>query len=638
MATCLAALLPCGDPHFPLARRSLRATPHSFAPPAASPTYTTGLDALQQDFSIPVPLQRLLCSHSTTAITSVNLWMSGGGGVPAGGGGGGGRDGGTASSSCHYDPYSNLLAVVTGTKSLALLSPAATPALRPMALYGDAANHSAATVGLLWGCGTVASEGQQQQEGDDTQAGSPSGAQGAASSDESQPASSGRSLGSAAVAPAGFVQLMAQRFLLHSGDVLFIPAGWWHQVNSSSGTVAVNFWFETAAGGRSLAQRQPLGAPPAAAEMGGSAVGAETQPQPQAPPPDTRYQPHMDCFLLRQTAASLVTKYRAALLAAVPAAGLDMNGEGARASQLCGEGSGVICRSGGVSASAATRETDAAASDSSRVPALAAAAPPAKRPRHADDAAALPQTAGNVALGAGFTADALTPRERAAAVRLLLAAQGELEHEPCPSCTCCRYAADPPPDAGGGPTPDAESYVVARLLLLHLGGRLCHDLGVCDDMSAVLRALQPAELLNVLYVLAQARPDATAELLQRASPVATQLLTDALEEAAQLLPVCGQQEQCQPAAAPADSSGDDNRAASQAYAIHAPPPRLLAPDAQSFYEKLYGTVPDGQLLLQSMVQRREALGRAVHGFLLCTVLNASDDGGEGSHQDGQYNV
>jgi hypothetical protein len=29
------------------------------------------------------------------------------------------------------------------------------------------------------------------------------------------------------------------------GDALFIPEGWWHQVNSEAGTIAVNFWWSS---------------------------------------------------------------------------------------------------------------------------------------------------------------------------------------------------------------------------------------------------------------------------------------------------------------------------------------------------------------------------------------------------------
>lgn len=38
----------------------------------------------------------------------------------------------------------------------------------------------------------------------------------------------------------------SQRVTLHAGDALFIPEGWFHQVDSESLTVAVNFWWRSA--------------------------------------------------------------------------------------------------------------------------------------------------------------------------------------------------------------------------------------------------------------------------------------------------------------------------------------------------------------------------------------------------------
>ena len=45
-------------------------------------------------------------------------------------------------SNLHYDPYQNLLCVVCGAKRVRLFSPAATPYLYPMPLYGESPNHS----------------------------------------------------------------------------------------------------------------------------------------------------------------------------------------------------------------------------------------------------------------------------------------------------------------------------------------------------------------------------------------------------------------------------------------------------------------------------------------------------------------
>ena len=33
---------------------------------------------------------------------------------------------------------------------------------------------------------------------------------------------------------------------LSAGDAVFIPEGWWHQVDSSDHTIAVNFWWQSA--------------------------------------------------------------------------------------------------------------------------------------------------------------------------------------------------------------------------------------------------------------------------------------------------------------------------------------------------------------------------------------------------------
>ena len=40
-----------------------------------------------------------------------------------------------------------------------------------------------------------------------------------------------------------------QQPVMQAGDVLFIPEGYWHQVESAGGTIAVNIWYESAASG-----------------------------------------------------------------------------------------------------------------------------------------------------------------------------------------------------------------------------------------------------------------------------------------------------------------------------------------------------------------------------------------------------
>lgn len=46
-------------------------------------------------------------------------------------------------SSLHYDPYHNLLCMVTGSKRVRCMSPATTQWLYPQPLYGESPNHSA---------------------------------------------------------------------------------------------------------------------------------------------------------------------------------------------------------------------------------------------------------------------------------------------------------------------------------------------------------------------------------------------------------------------------------------------------------------------------------------------------------------
>jgi hypothetical protein len=50
-------------------------------------------------------------------------------------------------SSLHYDPYHNLLCVVTGVKAICCMSPAATRWLYPLPLHGESPNHSGVDCG-----------------------------------------------------------------------------------------------------------------------------------------------------------------------------------------------------------------------------------------------------------------------------------------------------------------------------------------------------------------------------------------------------------------------------------------------------------------------------------------------------------
>ncbi|XP_020674314.2 hypoxia-inducible factor 1-alpha inhibitor isoform X1 [Dendrobium catenatum] len=117
-------------------------------------------------------------------IESINLWMNRA----------------SSRSSTHYDPHHNLLCIVAGCKRVVLWAPSSSPLLYPMPVYGEASNHSA--VDLVNPDFSV----------------------------------HGRALTS---------KEYSQEIVLHYGDALFIPEGWFHQVDSHDLTVAVNFWWKS---------------------------------------------------------------------------------------------------------------------------------------------------------------------------------------------------------------------------------------------------------------------------------------------------------------------------------------------------------------------------------------------------------
>ncbi|XP_024965622.1 uncharacterized protein LOC112505831 isoform X1 [Cynara cardunculus var. scolymus] len=120
----------------------------------------------------------------TKTLASINLWMNGA----------------QARSSTHYDPHHNLLCVVSGSKQVNLWPPSSSPFLYPMPLHGEASNHSAVPM------------------------------------DEPDISLHPR---------AEHSKKYVQRVILHAGDALFIPEGWFHQVDSESLTIAVNLWWRS---------------------------------------------------------------------------------------------------------------------------------------------------------------------------------------------------------------------------------------------------------------------------------------------------------------------------------------------------------------------------------------------------------
>lgn len=117
-------------------------------------------------------------------LSSINLWMNNA----------------QARSSTHYDPHHNLLCIVSGRKQVVLWPPSASPSLYPMPIYGEASNHSSVTL-----------------ENPDY-----------------------------SVYPSAECSMeFAQKVVLQAGDALFIPEGWFHQVDSDDLTIAINFWWRS---------------------------------------------------------------------------------------------------------------------------------------------------------------------------------------------------------------------------------------------------------------------------------------------------------------------------------------------------------------------------------------------------------
>jgi len=44
---------------------------------------------------------------------------------------------------------------------------------------------------------------------------------------------------------ARYMKEYSERVVLNCGDVLFIPEGWYHQVDSDDLTIAINFWWKS---------------------------------------------------------------------------------------------------------------------------------------------------------------------------------------------------------------------------------------------------------------------------------------------------------------------------------------------------------------------------------------------------------
>ncbi|KAK6164629.1 hypothetical protein DH2020_001493 [Rehmannia glutinosa] len=117
-------------------------------------------------------------------LASINLWMNNA----------------RTRSSTHYDPHHNLLCIISGCKQVVLWPPSACPVLYPLPLYGEASNHSAIPL---------------------------------------------ENTNFSLYPMAKSIDEYSQKVILHAGDAVFIPEGWYHQVDSEDLTIAVNFWWRS---------------------------------------------------------------------------------------------------------------------------------------------------------------------------------------------------------------------------------------------------------------------------------------------------------------------------------------------------------------------------------------------------------
>ncbi|KAG6610278.1 Clavaminate synthase-like protein [Phytophthora cinnamomi] len=124
---------------------------------------------------------RLPGSIQDKPISQVNLWMT----VQPG------------RTTLHYDAYQNILAVLYGKKTVTLYPPSDAAKLYPFPVHTKSVNHSRVNI----------------VEPD-------------------------------LKAHPRFPEASAYRFEVTSGDAIVIPEGWWHQVDSDTFTIAVNYWWD----------------------------------------------------------------------------------------------------------------------------------------------------------------------------------------------------------------------------------------------------------------------------------------------------------------------------------------------------------------------------------------------------------
>lgn len=176
-----------------------------------------------------------LLSSKVAQIVEVNLWYS-----PL-----------ECCTNYHYDSNHNLLMVLSGTKTVELAPP---DVIRPAALYSDHANHPA----LLYRVTSTSNhrKGETLESNDDRSKCTSNSPRNENLSGKYNTSSSVVNKTTDFYIPASTpmdecietrTRLLQSSFVVSvsAGEALYIPAGWWHRVESSDFCMAINIWFDS---------------------------------------------------------------------------------------------------------------------------------------------------------------------------------------------------------------------------------------------------------------------------------------------------------------------------------------------------------------------------------------------------------
>lgn len=164
----------------------------------------------------------------------------------------------------HYDPYHNLLCLVQGKKTVKLMSPEMTHQLYPMSILGESPNHSHVNFARpdfkqhpLYKHALASQEEFTLQVICYASMRSPIDHKTLPQALMHLWCRPQLLIPCLAHSSPHFMKLLHTKlycqpgatkmlFPLQAGDALFIPEGWWHQVDSEQTTIAVNFWWQSA--------------------------------------------------------------------------------------------------------------------------------------------------------------------------------------------------------------------------------------------------------------------------------------------------------------------------------------------------------------------------------------------------------